>query len=162
LAKVLQFRITLFWSIQMKGLVFAPLALAVQLTTTPAQTIQAIDRTPKPGADVSLVSGDKGEMATSMPVSLRITLCLWSQERPQALCREVPLTPGGPAGPGFDSKASCEVGKAQALGAWLEEAKQVLGFTTGLAGAGYRINEPRCVTSAISNNKNGELTPHND
>jgi hypothetical protein len=146
----------------MKRLVVAPLALAFQLTTAPAQTIQAIDRTPKPGADVSLVPGDEGEIATSMPVSLRITLCLWSKERPQALCREVPLTPGVPAGPGFDSEASCEVGKARALGAWLEEARQVFGYTTGLAGAGYQINEPRCVTNAIINRKNSELTPHND
>jgi hypothetical protein len=44
----------------------------------------------------------------------------------------------------------------------LEEAKQVFGFTTGLAGAGYQINEPRCVTNAISNGKTGVLTPHND
>ena len=36
--------------------------------------------------------------ATDEPVALYVTLCLWSKERPAAMCREVPLTPGA-AGP---------------------------------------------------------------
>jgi hypothetical protein len=79
--------------------------------------------------------------ATSEPVALYITLCLWSGQRP-ATCRELPLTPGA-AGPGFASMKACHDGQEEALGKWRAEAGPVFGFN-GMAGDGYRIERQRC------------------
>jgi hypothetical protein len=84
---------------------------------------------------------DVQTVATSEPVALYITLCLWSGQRP-ATCRELPLTPGA-AGPGFANMEACEEGQEVALGKWRAEAGPVFGFTA-MAGDGYRIEGQRC------------------
>jgi hypothetical protein len=78
----------------------------------------------------------------SPPIGLYITLCLWSQHHPQALCREVPLTPGA-AGPGFESMKACQDGQDEAVGKWRDQAAPVFGFTA-MAGDGYRIEGGHC------------------
>jgi hypothetical protein len=78
----------------------------------------------------------------SPPIGLYITLCLWSRQHPQALCREVPLTPGA-AGPGFDSMKACLDGQDEAVGKWRDQAAPVFGFT-GMSGDGYRIEGGHC------------------
>jgi hypothetical protein len=81
-------------------------------------------------------------MRASEPVALYITLCLWSEHRPAAICREVSLTPGA-AGPGFASMEACQDGQEEAMRRWLAEAGPVFGFTA-LAGDGYRIEGRHC------------------
>ncbi len=76
--------------------------------------------------------------ATDEPVALYVTLCLWSKERPAAMCREVPLTPGA-AGPGFVNMKDCLDGQEEAMRKWFLEAGPVFGFTD-VAGDGYRID----------------------
>jgi hypothetical protein len=85
---------------------------------------------------------DVKPMANREPVALYITLCLWSQQRPAAMCREVPLTPGA-AGPGFASMEACQDGQDEAVRQWLVQAGPVFGFTA-MAGDGYRIERKRC------------------
>jgi hypothetical protein len=80
--------------------------------------------------------------AATSPVALYITLCLWSRERPAAMCREVPLTPGA-AGPEFVSMEACLDGQEEAMRRWFSEAGPVFGFTD-LAGDGYRIDGKHC------------------
>jgi hypothetical protein len=80
--------------------------------------------------------------ATSEPAALYITLCLWSKQRPAAMCREVPLTPGA-AGPTFISLKACQDGQEEAMRRWRAEAGPVFGFTD-MAGDGYRIEGKRC------------------
>jgi hypothetical protein len=80
--------------------------------------------------------------ATGEPVALYITLCLWSKQRPAAMCREVPLTPGA-AGPEFVSMRACQDGQEEAMRKWLAEAGPVFGFTAE-AGDGYRIEGKHC------------------
>ncbi len=76
------------------------------------------------------------------PVALYVTLCLWSKERPAAICREVPLTPGA-AGPEFVSMKACLDGQEEAMRKWFSEAGPVFGFTD-VAGDGYRIDGKHC------------------
>lgn len=80
--------------------------------------------------------------ATSEPVALYITLCLWSKQRPAAMCREIPLTPGA-AGPEFVSMKACQDGQEEAMRRWRAEAGPVFGFTEA-AGDGYRIEAKHC------------------
>lgn len=80
--------------------------------------------------------------AISEPVALYITLCLWSQQRPTPICREVPLTPGA-AGPRFVSMKACQDGQEEVVRKWRAEAGRVFGFTA-MAGDGYRIEGMRC------------------
>ena len=79
---------------------------------------------------------------------LQATVCMWSPPRTTEYCRDVSLAPGFPPKPGFPDKASCERGKDERFAAWLTEAKEVFGFT-GMAGYGYRVGKPRCVTNTI-------------
>jgi hypothetical protein len=81
-------------------------------------------------------------MATTEPVALYITLCLWSKQRPAPMCREVPLTPGA-AGPDFVSMKACQDGQEEAMRRWRAEAGPVFGFTEA-AGDGYRIEAKYC------------------
>jgi hypothetical protein len=81
---------------------------------------------------------------------LQATVCMWSPPRTTEYCRDVSLAPGFPPKPGFPDKASCERGKDERFAAWLTEAKEVFGFGTGMAGYGYRVGKPRCVTNTIS------------
>jgi hypothetical protein len=80
--------------------------------------------------------------ATTGPVALYITLCLWSKERPAAMCREVALAPGA-AGPEFVSMKACLDGQEEAMRKWFLEAGPVFGFTD-VAGDGYRIDGKHC------------------
>jgi hypothetical protein len=80
--------------------------------------------------------------ATGKPAALYLTLCLWSQHRPAATCRELTLTPGA-AGPVFSSMKACQDGQEEAFGRWRAEAGPVFGFTA-MAGDGYRIEGTRC------------------
>jgi hypothetical protein len=80
--------------------------------------------------------------STSQPVALYITLCLWSEHHPAAMCREVSLTPGA-AGSGFASMEACEDGQEEAMRKWFAEAGPVFGYTA-LAGDGYRIEAKYC------------------
>jgi hypothetical protein len=80
--------------------------------------------------------------ATTEPVALYVTLCLWSKDRPAALCREVPLTPGA-AGPEFVNMKACLDGQEEAMRKWFLEAGPVFGFTD-VAGDGYRIDGKHC------------------
>jgi hypothetical protein len=73
--------------------------------------------------------------ANSAPIALYITLCLWSERRPAAMCHELPLTPGA-AGPGFASMEACRDGQQEALRKWLTQAGPVFGFTA-MSGDGY-------------------------
>jgi hypothetical protein len=80
--------------------------------------------------------------ATTERVVLYVTLCLWSKERPTAMCREVPLTPGA-AGPEFVNMKACLDGQEEAMRKWFSEAGPVFGFTD-VAGDGYRIDGRHC------------------
>jgi hypothetical protein len=80
--------------------------------------------------------------ANSAPIALYITLCLWSERRPAAMCHELPLTPGA-AGPGFASMEACRDGQQEALRKWLTQAGPVFGFTA-MSGDGYRIEGQHC------------------
>jgi hypothetical protein len=86
-------------------------------------------------------------IATTEPVALYITLCLWSGQRP-ATCRELPLTPGA-AGPVFASMKSCQDGQKEAMDKWRAQAGPVFGFTA-MAGDGYRIEGHRCGPVVVS------------
>ena len=88
-----------------------------------------------PATDIELT-------ATTEPVALYVTLCLWSKERPAAMCREVPLTPGA-AGPEFVGMKACLDGQEEAMRKWFLEAGPVFGFTD-VAGDGYRIDGKHC------------------
>jgi hypothetical protein len=74
--------------------------------------------------------------------ALYLTLCLWSEHRPMATCRELPLTPGA-AGPVFSSIKACQDGLEEAMGRWRAQAGPVFGYTE-MAGDGYRIQNIRC------------------
>jgi hypothetical protein len=91
---------------------------------------------------VSASSADNESTATIEPVALYVTLCLWSKERPAAMCREVPLTPGA-AGPEFVNMKACLDGQEEAMRKWFLEAGPVFGFTD-VAGDGYRIDGKHC------------------
>ena len=56
------------------------------------------------------------------------------------------LAPGIPPQKGFPNEAACQKGRDKRAAEWLAEAKNSLGFTTGWAGDGYRIDQPHCVT----------------
>ena len=86
--------------------------------------------------------------ANSEPIALYITLCLWSQRRPAAMCHELPLTPGA-AGPGFASMEACQDGQEEAVRKWLAQAGPVFGFTA-MSGDGYRIEGKHC-SPAVGN-----------
>jgi hypothetical protein len=100
---------------------------------------------PSPGqVDSTTTDPSQGVKPTTIspPIGLYITLCLWSRQHPQALCREVPLTPGA-AGPGFESMKACQDGQDEAVGRWRDQAAPVFGFT-GMSGDGYRIEGGHC------------------
>jgi len=90
---------------------------------------------------------------TSGAAALYLTLCLWSEHRPVATCRDVPLTPGA-AGPVFASIKACQDGQEEALGRWRAQAGPVFGYTD-MAGDGYRIQNIRCAP-AIGNSHDRE------
>ena len=95
-----------------------------------------------PSRLASALSIDIESTATTERVALYVTLCLWSKERPTAMCREVPLTPGA-AGPEFVSMRACLDGQEEAMRKWFSEAGPVFGFTD-VAGDGYRIDGRHC------------------
>lgn len=95
-----------------------------------------------PSRLASAPATDIASTATTEPVALYVTLCLWSKERPAAMCREVPLTPGA-AGPEFVSMKACLDGQEEAMRKWFSEAGPVFGFTD-VAGDGYRIDGKHC------------------
>jgi hypothetical protein len=95
-----------------------------------------------PSRLASAPATDIESTATAEPVALYLTLCLWSKERPAAMCREVPLTPGA-AGPEFVSMKACLDGQEEAMRKWFSEAGPVFGFTD-VAGDGYRIDGKHC------------------
>jgi hypothetical protein len=95
-----------------------------------------------PSRLASAPATDIESTATAEPVALYVTLCLWSKERPAAMCREVPLTPGA-AGPEFVSMKACLDGQEEAMRKWFSEAGPVFGFTD-VAGDGYRIDGKHC------------------
>ena len=95
-----------------------------------------------PSRLASAPATDIASTATTEPVALYVTLCLWSKERPAAMCREVPLTPGA-AGPEFVSMKACLDGQEEAMRKWFLEAGPVFGFTD-VAGDGYRIDGKHC------------------
>jgi hypothetical protein len=95
-----------------------------------------------PSRLASTPATDIESTATAEPVALYVTLCLWSKERPAAMCREVPLTPGA-AGPEFVSMKACLDGQEEAMRKWFSEAGPVFGFTD-VAGDGYRIDGKHC------------------
>jgi hypothetical protein len=90
----------------------------------------------------SALTTDIESTATTERVALYVTLCLWSKERPTAMCREVPLTPGA-AGPEFVNMKACLDGQEEAMRKWFSEAGPVFGFTD-VAGDGYRIDGRHC------------------
>jgi hypothetical protein len=94
----------------------------------------------------SASAADIESTATTEPVALYVTLCLWSKERPAAICREVPLTPGA-AGPEFVNMKACLDGQEEAMRKWFLEAGPVFGFTD-VAGDGYRIDGKHCRPAA--------------
>jgi hypothetical protein len=106
-----------------------------------AAVVLAISPSPVRTASAQQLNDIK-PMATSEPVAVYITLCLWSQHRPAEMCREVPLTPGA-GGPGFASMEACQDGQEEAVRNWRAEAGPVFGFTA-MAGDGYRIERVRC------------------
>src|SRR5271165_5201025 len=95
-----------------------------------------------PSRSASASATDIESTATAEPVALYVTLCLWSKERPAAMCREVPLTPGA-AGPEFVNMKACLDGQEEAMRKWFLEAGPVFGFTD-VAGDGYRIDGKHC------------------
>ncbi len=95
-----------------------------------------------PSRLASAPATDIESTATTEPVALYVTLCLWSKERPAAMCREVPLTPGA-AGPEFVGMKACLDGQEEAMRKWFLEAGPVFGFTD-VAGDGYRIDGKHC------------------
>jgi hypothetical protein len=109
-------------------------AAVLVITASPFQIVSA--STPQPGDDKPIVIEE--------PVVLYLTLCLWSEQRPKIMCRELRLTPG-PAGPMFASMKACQDGQEEAIGKWREEAGPVFGFTA-MEGDGYRIEKPRCAS----------------
>jgi hypothetical protein len=95
-----------------------------------------------PSRLASAPATDTESTDTNKPVALYVTLCLWSKERPVAMCREVPLTPGA-AGPEFVGMKACLDGQDEAMRKWFSEAGPVFGFTD-VAGDGYRIDGKHC------------------
>jgi hypothetical protein len=114
-----------------------------RFTSSTAVIIATILMTsPLPSKLASASPTDIESTATTGPVALFVTLCLWSKERPTAMCREVPLTPGA-AGPQFVNMKACLDGQEEAMRKWFLEAGPVFGFTD-VAGDGYRIDGKHC------------------
>lgn len=128
----------------LKILVVAPAALSLLAAVAAAQPDHVPSGAPP---DQNPIAGREAQISRhGKPIGLRITLCLWTKERPAPLCRDVPLTPGA-AGQGFEDNATCEAGKERALNDWFEQAREVFGFNTGWTGEGYQIKAPRCADS---------------
>jgi hypothetical protein len=90
----------------------------ITLTLTIAAVILPISPSPLKIASASAEQlKNVRAIAASEPIALYIRLCLWSQQRPAPVCREVPLTPGA-AGPAFASMKACQEGQEEALRRW--------------------------------------------